>query len=72
MTFDVMTRKINAHILEAELAMDMDAFGGWKPPAEETPWRAWRPVGAYPTDFDRRPLVEDIGPEWDFRPCDER
>ncbi|RYG58922.1 MAG: hypothetical protein EON60_11955 [Alphaproteobacteria bacterium] len=49
------------------------------PDADATEWnvpdvtlRRWPPVGAYPSDYGRNPPLQDVGPEWDFRPCDER
>ncbi len=59
------------HPLEQMLAEEMEAFSARLAPPDE-PLRAWRPLGAYPTDYGRRSLVQDIGPEWDFYPSDER
>ncbi|TKW60450.1 MAG: hypothetical protein DI628_05970 [Blastochloris viridis] len=73
MSFERMLRHQESDELEHELASEMDAYGGWNVPViNDEPFRAWRPQGAYPSDFDRRPVTQDCGPEWDFRPADER
>jgi len=73
MRFERIVRRQVSDALERELASEMEAYGRWKTPViQDVPFRAWRPQGAYPTDFDRKPVTQDCGPEWDFRPANER
>ncbi len=74
MTFVRMLRQRAAEELECLLAEDMDYFNGksYALPLDEVPYRVCRPQAAYPSDFDRRPLLQATGQEWDFRPSEER
>ena len=57
--------------IERFLRERMEGLSVKEAPPDE-PLTAWRPVGGYPSDFGRMPVLQDVGPEWDFVPADER
>lgn len=57
--------------LKLFLANEMEAFRPSGQPADR-PLAVWRVQRAYPSDFDRRHVKQDHGPEWDFVPAEER